>query len=106
MKQNPSIPLPLGFQQSVKQLHLVKLRVREVLTMWELMNGMAGTMRNRWMPRRSTGMGTMTAVVLGASVGIAAWETFRRTRMNGNVMGMGAAGQMAEQVMNSLNDES
>lgn len=90
----------------MKQLNLVKLRVREVLTMWELMNGMAGTMRNRWMPRRRTGIGTMTAVVLGASVGIAAWETFRRTRMNGNGMGMGTAEQMAEQVMGGLNHQA
>lgn len=71
--------------------------------MWEMMNGMAGNMRNRLMPRRHhNGMGTLTAVVLGASVGIAAWETYRRTRMNGN--GMGAMNQMAEQVMDSLNE--
>lgn len=73
--------------------------------MWELMNGMTGNMRNRLMPRRqNNGMGTITAVVLGASVGIAAWETFRRTRMNGNGMGMGAAGQIAEQVIDSLDN--
>lgn len=71
--------------------------------MWELMNGMAGNMRNRWAPqRRHNGMGTLTAMVLGASVGVAAWETFRRTRMNGN--GSGAMNQMADQVMNSLQD--
>lgn len=54
--------------------------------MWELMNGMANGMRNRWMPKRNHGMGTMTAMVVGASVGIAAWETFKRTRGNGNGM--------------------
>ena len=69
--------------------------------MWELMNGMAGSVRNRWMPRRhNNGMGTLTAVVLGASVGIAAWETYRRTRMNGT--GMGDASRIAEQVIDSI----
>lgn len=53
--------------------------------MWELMNGMANNMRNRWMPRRSNGLGTMTAMVIGASVGIAAWETLRRTRQTGQI---------------------
>jgi hypothetical protein len=72
--------------------------------MWEMMNGMTNGMRNRLMPRRHrNGIGTITAVVLGASVGIAAWETYRRTRMNGNDSGV--AGQIAGQVISSLGEE-
>jgi len=48
--------------------------------MWEFVNGMANGVRGRMMPRRNNGMNTMTAMVIGASVGIAAWETMRRSR--------------------------
>lgn len=72
--------------------------------MWELMNGMANNVRNRMMPRRRNGIGTMTAMVLGASVGIAAWETYRRSRMSpGSQLDAGAS-QVAQQVMNSLGE--
>ncbi|OFW77162.1 MAG: hypothetical protein A2201_04145 [Alicyclobacillus sp. RIFOXYA1_FULL_53_8] len=50
--------------------------------MWEFVNGMANGVRGRMMPRRHNGMNTMTAMVIGASVGIAAWETMRRSRNN------------------------
>lgn len=69
--------------------------------MWELMNGMSNNMRNRWMPRRNNGIGTMTAMVLGASVGIAAWETLRRSR-TGNPMSGDTMNNAAQQVVDSL----
>ncbi|RIV24255.1 hypothetical protein D2Q93_07375 [Alicyclobacillaceae bacterium I2511] len=50
--------------------------------MWEIMNGMANNVRGRVMPRRRNGVNTMTAVLVGASVGIAAWEAIRRSRFN------------------------
>lgn len=67
--------------------------------MWEFVNGMTNGIRDRMMPRRRNGMGTMTAMVLGASVGIAAWETMRRGRMspNGN-----DATKLAQQVMDRM----
>ncbi|MCL6454838.1 MAG: hypothetical protein K6T78_14625 [Alicyclobacillus sp.] len=71
--------------------------------MWELMNGMANNMRGRWMPRRNNRMNTVTAMVLGASVGIAAWETLRRTRLGGQ-MGANALNRAADQVMDALDD--
>lgn len=49
--------------------------------MWEIMNGMANGVRNRIMPRKKNGMGTMTAVLIGASVGIAAYEALRRSQV-------------------------
>lgn len=45
-----------------------------------LMNAMASTVRHRIMPRRRSGMGTMTALFVGASVGIAAWEAVRKAQ--------------------------
>jgi hypothetical protein len=69
--------------------------------MWELMNGMANNMRNRFRPpRRQNGVGTMTAMLLGASVGIAAWETMRRSRNNGSMPT--DAAKVAQEVMDSL----
>lgn len=72
--------------------------------MWELMNGMANSVRSRVMPRRRNGIGTMTAMVLGASVGIAAWETYRRSRMNPS-SGLDAnPANVAQGVLNSLDE--
>jgi hypothetical protein len=72
--------------------------------MWELMNGMANSVRNRVMPRRRNGIGTMTAMVLGASVGIAAWETYRRSRgTQGSGLDANPA-KVAQEVMNSLDE--
>lgn len=74
--------------------------------MWGLMNTVASTMRYR---RRRSGMGTMTALVVGASVGIAAWETMRRSDWVGGKSqngtsnnGSSAASAMAEEVMNEI----
>lgn len=71
--------------------------------MWEIMNGMANSMRNRVMPRRRNGMGTMTAMVLGASVGIAAWETYRRSRIPNSGLDENPA-KVAQEVMNNLGE--
>lgn len=78
--------------------------------MWEVMNGMTNGMRNRFMPRRRNNMGTMTAMLVGASVGIAAWEAMRRgnvpSRINNRAQNMAgnSAEQVAEKVMNQLDD--
>ncbi|MCL6631348.1 MAG: hypothetical protein K6T63_01840 [Alicyclobacillus herbarius] len=71
--------------------------------MWDLMNGMADGVRHRMMPRRRNGINTMTAMLVGASVGIAAWEAFRRggqrlMQSGSNV----AAEKVAEQVMEQI----
>jgi hypothetical protein len=71
--------------------------------MWEFMNDMATGMRKRIMPRRRNGIGTMTAMLLGASVGIAAWETVRRSRFNPMGDNVDAA-QVAGQVLDSLDE--
>ncbi|QQE79478.1 hypothetical protein [Alicyclobacillus sp. SO9] len=79
--------------------------------MWEMMNGMTNGVRNRFMPRRRNNMGTMTAMLVGASVGIAAWEAMRRgnvtSRINNRAQSMAQdnAEQIAEKVMNQLDDE-
>lgn len=70
--------------------------------MWELMNGMANGMRNRMMPRRRSGMGTMTAMVIGASVGIAAWEALRKSQPMSRMTSDNSATKLAEEVMNHL----
>jgi|GEM_PF-2198080 len=71
--------------------------------MWEMMNGM----RSRMMPRRRNGMGTMTALLVGASVGIAAWEAMRRGNVVGRITTSGSAmnssaEKAAEDVLNDL----
>lgn len=70
--------------------------------MWEMMNGMANSVRNRIMPRRRSGVGTMTAVLIGASVGIAAWEALRKTQPMSRVMNDVDASKMAQEVLNHL----
>lgn len=72
--------------------------------MWEIMNGMATGMRRRFMPRRRNGMGTMTAMLLGASVGIAAWETVRRSRVIPTGNNNADVTKVADDVLESLQD--
>ncbi len=76
--------------------------VREVLAMWELMNGMTNSVRSRMMPRRRNGVGTMTAMLIGASVGIAAWETIRKSQLASRVTSNGNAGNLAQEVMDQI----
>ncbi|MBX5435710.1 MAG: hypothetical protein IRZ33_00675 [Alicyclobacillaceae bacterium] len=71
--------------------------------MWEFVNGMADGLRSRMMPRRRNGIGTMTAMLIGASVGIAAWETIRRAPWANRGLSDGAQ-KMAEEVMESLQE--
>ncbi|WP_274435835.1 hypothetical protein [Alicyclobacillus sp. ALC3] len=71
--------------------------------MWEMMNGMADGVRGRFMPRRNRGVGTMTAMLIGASVGIAAWEAWRRTQPMSHV-GDSTASRMAQDVIDQLQD--
>lgn len=71
--------------------------------MWGLMNTALGTMRHRRGHRN--GMGTMTALVVGASVGIAAWEAMRKTQGSGkseNGTSSGTASTIAEDVMREI----
>ena len=71
--------------------------------MWEMMNGA----RSRMMPRRRNGMGTMTALLVGASVGIAARETMRRGNVVGRINTGGTrsgAESMAKEAMDELSD--
>jgi hypothetical protein len=70
---------------------------REVLAMWDLMNEMASGIRGRMMPRRNGGLNTMTAMLIGASVGIAAWEAVRRAAIQPRQSEYAA--KMAEDVM-------
>lgn len=69
--------------------------------MWNMMNAMSGMARSRmnWR-RRSHGMGTMTALLIGASVGIAAWEAVRQMQ-NKNQM-PNAAQDLAQQMMDEI----
>jgi hypothetical protein len=72
--------------------------------MWNMVNGFTNGIRNRVLPgRRQNGIGTMTAMLIGASVGIAAWETIRRTQPMARMMPNNAnAADLAEQVINQL----
>ncbi|MCL6637420.1 MAG: hypothetical protein K6T26_05685 [Alicyclobacillus sp.] len=72
--------------------------------MWEMVNDVADRVRYRIMPRRRNGVGTMTAVLLGASLGIAAWEALRRSRLNPGDTMEAAAAKAAHEVVESLND--
>ncbi|MCL6445534.1 MAG: hypothetical protein K6T83_19110 [Alicyclobacillus sp.] len=71
--------------------------------MWEFMNGMTDGIRSRMMPRRRNGMGTMTAMLIGASVGIAAWEAMRRNQWMPRQLGNNPA-DIAEKVMENLQE--
>ncbi|SIT02660.1 hypothetical protein [Alicyclobacillus vulcanalis] len=69
--------------------------------MWNLMNAVNGMARGRmnWR-RRNQGVGTMTALLIGASVGIAAWEAVRQ-RQNKHPM-QNSAQELAQQVMDEI----
>ncbi|MCL6547520.1 MAG: hypothetical protein K6T30_01260 [Alicyclobacillus sp.] len=71
--------------------------------MWEFVNGVADGVRSRMMPQRRNGLSTMTAMLIGASVGIAAWETIRRAPWANRGLSEGAA-KMAQEVVESLQD--
>jgi hypothetical protein len=62
--------------------------------MWEMVMDM--------MPRKRRGMNTFTAMVVGAGVGIAAWEMMRRNNNAGGSNNQMA--QIADQVMNAITD--
>lgn len=70
--------------------------------MWELMSGVASSVRDRVMPRRRSGMGTMTAVLIGASVGIAAWEAVRKSQIASHMTSDATASKLAQDVINQL----
>jgi len=70
--------------------------------MWDMMTGMANGMRSRFMPRRRNGVGTMTALMIGASVGIAAWESIRRTQPMSRATGDATANQVAQDIIDHL----
>lgn len=84
-----------------------KIQLEGVLSMG-LMNVVASSVRHRIMPRRRSGMGTMTALFVGASVGIAAWEAVRKAqgmRMMGGSQSSssdGGATALAEEVMREI----
>lgn len=73
--------------------------------MWEMVSNMVPAAR--MMGRRNRGMNTATAMLVGAGIGIAAWEIMRRnnamgnlrSNMNVNNQGMG---EMAEEVLNAI----
>ncbi|MBF8378532.1 hypothetical protein IW967_11775 [Alicyclobacillus mali] len=71
--------------------------------MWNMMNAMSGMARGRmnWR-RRDHGMGTMTALLIGASVGIAAWEAVRQMQ-NKSSMPSGAQ-ELAQQMMDEIRE--
>lgn len=54
------------------------------------------------MPRRNRGVTTVTAMVVGAGIGIAAWEMMRRN----NIAGESSEGiaDMAESMMDAINE--
>lgn len=72
--------------------------------MWNFMNGMADGVRSRMMPRRRNGVGTMTAMLIGASVGIAAWEALRKSQPFSQLNSDADASRMAQKVMDQLQD--
>ncbi|MCY0888125.1 MAG: hypothetical protein OWQ59_06660 [Alicyclobacillaceae bacterium] len=72
--------------------------------MWEMMNGVANSMRGRFMPRRRSGIGTMTALVIGASVGIAAWEALRKSQPMSRTTSSSGAAQLAQEVLSEIQE--
>ncbi|ASS74392.1 hypothetical protein CIG75_04930 [Tumebacillus algifaecis] len=62
--------------------------------MWEMITDM--------IPRRKSGMNTVTAMVLGAGIGIAAWEVMRRNNTAGN--NTNEMAQMADSMMDAITD--
>lgn len=77
--------------------------------MLNMMNMMAGAVRHRMMPRRKSGMGTMTALFVGASVGIAAWEAVRKSQSGMRQSGSATSSHdspvgIAEEVMREIQE--
>lgn len=77
--------------------------------MWSVMNMMTGAVRHRMMPRRKSGMGTMTALFVGASVGIAAWEAVRKSQSGMRQSGSATSSSdnpvgIAQEVMNEIQE--
>ncbi|WP_062307282.1 hypothetical protein [Alicyclobacillus sendaiensis] len=69
--------------------------------MWNMMNAMSGMARNRMNWRRQNhGVGTMTALLIGASVGIAAWEAVRQ--MQNKQQAPNAAQDLAQQMLDEI----
>ncbi|WP_304458814.1 hypothetical protein [Alicyclobacillus sendaiensis] len=71
--------------------------------MWNMMNAMSGMARSRmnWR-RRNHGVGTMTALLIGASVGIAAWEAVRQ--MQNKQQAPNAAQDLAQQMLDEIQE--
>jgi hypothetical protein len=67
--------------------------------MWDMINDL--------MPRRRrNGMNTVTAMVIGASVGIAAWEVMRRNNVaGGSIENMGGMNDIANTMMDAINQD-
>ncbi|WP_067621176.1 hypothetical protein [Alicyclobacillus acidiphilus] len=74
--------------------------------MWNMLNTVAGAARHRMMPQRRSGMGTMTALFIGASVGIAAWEAVRQMQGKASkAIGEGTdAMKIAQDVMSEIQE--
>jgi hypothetical protein len=62
--------------------------------MWEMITDM--------MPRRKRGMNTLTALAIGAGVGIAAWELMRRNNVAGDSDSMA---RITNSMMDAINVE-
>jgi hypothetical protein len=62
--------------------------------MWEMITDM--------MPRRKRGMNTLTAIAIGAGVGIAAWELMRRNNVAGDSDSMA---RIADSMMDAINED-
>jgi hypothetical protein len=62
--------------------------------MWEMITDM--------MPRRKRGMNTLTALAIGASVGIAAWELMRRNNVAGDSDSMA---RIADSMMDAIHED-
>ncbi|MGB8954620.1 MAG: hypothetical protein WCC10_04555 [Tumebacillaceae bacterium] len=67
--------------------------------MWDMINDL--------MPRkRRNGMNTVTALVIGAGVGIAAWEVMRRNNVaGGSIDNMGGMNDIARTMMVAINQD-
>lgn len=77
--------------------------------MLNLIGAVTGAARHRMMSRRRSGMGTMTALFVGASVGIAAWEAVRKTQGVSRQSGSGSSSSdsamgIAQEVMREIQE--
>ena len=67
--------------------------------MWDMINDLLPR-------RRRNGMNTVTAMVIGAGVGIAAWEMMRRNNVAGDAMdNMGGMNDIASTMMDAINQD-